>query len=197
MAIELSGKTEIDQMKAELRELEAGRGRRKQEIDQKESEQRGHMVAARVRKDVAAQRNIDRLEDEISLLQNANLQDLGAAEELRARIEAEEAELEREILLSRYGSVQLLLKQRVEGKLVRRLLDLATEMKKTAAEIDASDEKIIKALMGFGAEFSNERDEFRYRTAGRRNLIACILSDVLGTSGWSAIDPSDMPAIGN
>jgi hypothetical protein len=184
----------ISQMEADLRNLGEAQQLRAEDIRRKEAEQRSYMVDARVRKDPSAQGNIDRLSREIAILQAANLQDYGAAEEVRAQIEAEKSELEREERRTRYGALLQLLRPRANGALEKRLVDLAKQMAATASELADSDNKIVSALSTFGPALSSEPSQIRYRAVARRDYISALLSDVVETPiprsyGETAGDP--------
>ena len=60
---------DIDQLKAALLELETGYKLRKEKIEQKQAEQRGSMVAARVLKDAKAKQVVEALSEELEGLQ--------------------------------------------------------------------------------------------------------------------------------
>ena len=84
----LVAEARLDQMERQLRELQAQRTSRQEQIAQLESgAERGFMIAARVNKDASAQAGIDRLEKQIADLRREELQDYGATAELSAELE--------------------------------------------------------------------------------------------------------------
>jgi len=173
--------TKVEQLEAELQKLEGERHLRKEQIDQKEAEQRGYMVAARVHKDATAQGSIDRASEEIAKLQRANLQDYGAAEELRAQIETERAQQAREERRARHEVVLQLLRPRAKGKLEKQLIELAEQMNQVAAELAASDDEIACALRSLDPSFYSEAQNSNYRRTRRRDWLSALLCDVVDT----------------
>jgi hypothetical protein len=175
------GQAKIEQLKADLQKLEAEGRLRSDEIEQKEAELRRNMVAARVRKDAAAQQMVDVLSKEIADLEGENRQDCGAIQELRAHIETERAELERDRWRSRHDAVLQLLRPRAEGSLERRLVSLAKQMAATAIGLADSDKEIVRALSTLGPAFYSESSQIRYMAVARMNYVSALLSEVVVT----------------
>src|SRR5579863_3611153 len=112
------------------------------QITEKLGQQRLLVVAARVRKEKNAQAEIDRLTTEIRSLQEANLQNCTAVEELGSLLEAKREAINREERRVRFSNVLALLQPRLDGALEARQLELAEELKSITEKLRASDAEI-------------------------------------------------------
>jgi len=144
---------EIRELESALQKLEESRCAREGQIQALESEQRGHIVAARVHKDAAAQKSIEQLAGTIAKLRADDLFDCDAISETSASLEAKKAELELLQWRARTGAVSRLFRERksrgLEGRIKRQAAGLA-EMLKEAASLDS---EISAALRDLGGEF--------------------------------------------
>lgn len=188
--------TAIEQMKREIGELNTQRATLQadyegcnRKISENLAKQRGKVVAARVHKDKEAQAEVDKLSEEIRVLQDASLQSYAAIEELSATVKDKEAALDRAERGLRYGEAIALIKPRIDGKLEAKLLKLIQELRETAKEIEESDSEIATALHKLSGlpganrgRLLSEAQEFAYRHRRRVNTICDGLKDVLGTA---------------
>lgn len=136
----------IHRMEAELQKLQESHRLRGQQIEALEEEQRGNIVAARVRKSAGAQDTIERLGGEITKLRNEDTFDCVAIAEVSANLEAERAELRREQWHERCAAVRQLIEPRAAGDLEQKALALALDLKRTLEQIAAADGEIVVAL---------------------------------------------------
>src|ERR1035441_3219791 len=86
----------IDELEAELQKLGETRRLRSGQVTALETQQREHVISARVRKNPEAQTNIDRLSGEIANLRTEDVWDSAAIEEISTRLADEKATLRRE-----------------------------------------------------------------------------------------------------
>jgi hypothetical protein len=136
----------IHRMETELQKLQDSHRLRAQQIEALEDEQRGNIVAARVRKSAGAQDNIERIAGEIAKLRTEDTFDSVAIAEVSANLEAERAALRREQWHERCAAVRQLIEPRVAGDLEQKALGLALDLKRTLGQIADSDGEIVVAL---------------------------------------------------
>ena len=136
----------IHRMEAELQKLQESHRLRGQQIEALEDEQRGNIVAARVRKSAGAQDNIERIAGEITKLRTEDTFDCVAIAEISANLEAERAALRRELWHKRCAAVRQLIEPRAAGDLEQKALALALDLKRTLELIADSNGKIVVAL---------------------------------------------------
>ena len=136
----------VHRMETELQKLQESHRLRGQQIEALEDEQRGNIVAARVRKSTGAQDNIERIAGEIAKLRTEDAFDCVAITEVSANLEAERAALRREQWQERCAAVRQLIEPRAAGDLEQKALGLALDLKRTLEQIAASDGEIVVAL---------------------------------------------------
>src|ERR1039458_1947141 len=173
-----------DKRQARIGELESGlqqlgetRRLRSEQITALETEQREHVVGARMRKSSEAQANIDRLSGEIAKLRTEDVWDSAAIEEISAQLAEEKAALRREQWQARCETVNRLVKTRAKGELEQRLLDQALQLSQTAAELTKSDREIADALRALHPSLARDAQEFPYREVWRCNVLSWLLRD--------------------
>jgi hypothetical protein len=181
MAKDKEQATKIEQLEAELKNLVESRRLRTEQITLLEIEQRQHIVGARVRKNEEAQGNIDRLSGEIAKLRTEDAWDCAAIEEMSTSLAEEKAALRCEQWQRRCASVNRLLKSRSKGVLEQRLLDLALQLRQTAAEIAGSDKEIANTLRDLHPSLLRDVNEFPYRDRWRRAALSYLLRDAVDT----------------
>jgi chromosome segregation ATPase len=174
-------RAKIERLEAELKDLAESRRLRAEQMTAFETEQRREMVDARVHKIEAAQANVDRLSAEIAKLRTEDAWDCAAIEEMSTNLAEEKAALRREQWQTRCATVNRLLESRAKGVLEQRLLDLALQLKQTAAEIAESDKEIGGALGSIHRSLARDADEFPYRDSWRRTALSYLLKDVVET----------------
>jgi len=189
---------DIEELSSQLAATEAEYGRCDDQISEKFAEQRALMIAARVQKNKGAQAQVDRLTTEIRVMQDANLQNYAAIEELKAAVDAKRRALDREERRVRYGRVLALVELRTDAKLEARLLELAEELNSVNEQLLASDAEISAALRGLGGDFIREAMEVPYRERNCRNAVTELLLkdnaiDLRG-GGWTGNPPADAAA---
>jgi hypothetical protein len=187
----------VEEMERQLRELQAQYSSSQEEIAQLETEQRTHMVAARVGKDGKAQTAIDRLAEQINKRRADALLDYRAMAELSTNIEAEKANLLRQQRHAQFESVLSLLRDRAEKKLEERFVELAAQLKEVNAEIVASDQKTAGALRNLGPSFySAAQGVGQCLARWRATAAAQLLADALYIRpSHTGADPLEMPAV--
>jgi hypothetical protein len=171
----------IDELEAELQKLGETRRLRSEQITALETQQREHVIAARVRQNPEAQTNIDRLSGEIANLRTEDVWDSAAIEELSTKLAEEKSALRREQWQARCETVNRLVRSRSKGELEGRLLDLVLQLRQTAAEIAVSDEEIVSALHALHPLLARDAEEFRYRESWRRGAVSFLLRGVVDT----------------
>jgi hypothetical protein len=181
MAKDKDDRAKVERLEAELKNLTEARRLRAEQITGLETEQRKALVDARVRKIEAAQANVDRLFGEIAKLRTEDAWDCAAIEEMSTNLAEEKAALRREQWQTRCATVNRLLKSRAKGVLEQRLLDLALQLKQTAAEITESDKEIRGALGPLHHSLARDVNEFPYRDSWRRSALSYLLRDVVDT----------------
>jgi hypothetical protein len=171
----------IEQLETELKNLTAARRLRTEQITALETEQRKHIVGARVSKNAQAQGNIDRLSIEIAKLRTEDAWDCAAIEEMSTSLAEEKAALGRALWQTRCATVNRLLKSRSKGVLEQRLLDLALQLRQTVAEIAGSDKEIANTLRDLHPSLLRDVNEFPYRDRWRRAALSYLLRDAVDT----------------
>ena len=171
----------IEQLETELKNLTAARRLRTEQITALETEQRKHIVGARVSKNAQAQGNIDRLSIEIAKLRTEDAWDCAAIEEMSTSLAEEKAALGRALWQTRCATVNRLLKSRSKGVIEQRLLDLALQLRQTVAEIAGSDKEIANTLRDLHPSLLRDVNEFPYRDRWRRAALSYLLRDAVDT----------------
>jgi hypothetical protein len=171
----------IDELESELQKLGETRHLRSEQITTLEIEQRQYIIGARIRKNAEAQASIDRLSIEIAKLRTEDVWDSAAIEEISTKLADEKAALHRDQWQARCETVNRLVKSRSKGELEQRLLDLALQLRSTAAEIADSDAQIVSALGSLHPSLARDVQEFPYRESWRRGAISYLLRGVVET----------------
>src|ERR1035441_2216972 len=161
----------IEQMEAELRNLEESHRLRGEQIAALESEQRGNIVAARVRKSADAQNNIERLAGEITKLRTEDTFDCVAMAEISADLEAERVMLRREQWRERCAAVRQLIEPRAPGDLEQQAVDWAVKLKEQLLEIAKSARAIASALRGIHPSLLSHADQVDNMPQARADAI--------------------------
>jgi hypothetical protein len=169
----------IDQLEQELKRLEQCSLDRKGSIEELELEQRTYVVAARVRNDVEAQRNLDRISGEISKLRSEEHLDHIAISEITATIGSLHAGMEADAWKARCKATSDLVRPRVGGAGEARAVKLALALKRELLQLRTSDEDIFASLRGLG--LTALAQNIRRSCTRRPEMIAGLLIPELET----------------
>ena len=137
---------ETQEKEAQLLELQDKRRQSKEQIDALEAERHDLVVAARVHRNLDAQKAIERLVAKITKAQDEDALNGEAFVQISGEIEAIKAELRGEQWRERCAAVRQLIEPRVAGDLEQKALGLALDLKRTLGQIAASDGEIVVAL---------------------------------------------------
>ncbi len=184
---------DIDKTQQQIDALAKAREDRRQKVGEVESERRKWLIAARVDNEPKAQKEIEKYADQLAAMQRDDSLDYAVLVELQGRLREQKANLDRQHRREQCLKVAALIEPHVDGKLEKRLLEVALELKDILLKLRSRDAEIGAALRQLGGNFPRVAMELPYRERDRKNAVGSILEGffpMLG-GGWCGNPPVD------